>query len=301
MRCSRHGTRRPDQRAVGQAGAAAACGQAARSAVAVEQAAAHRRHPVAGSRRCAVARRASVLRLLASRVRAVSTLAAGRGLAADRHQSAGPRRRGGVDHLGCQRRLHHRSGPPTRCWRTSRCPQQQAEALGRGGDEEPADHALRRSHSGSTTKLHLACRQAGKPLSMLLTAGHHSDSPQFAAVLAGIRVPRLGIGRARVRDRTGSSPTVSTPPAPTAPTCAVVGSRPASPARPTRTRTAVPKAPQGGRPPPSTPRSTGSATPSSAASTASTPAGAWPPDTTSWPSATKPPSTSPPSTSGCNL
>ncbi|SIR94842.1 Transposase DDE domain-containing protein [Micromonospora avicenniae] len=34
---------------------------------------------------------------------------------------------------------------------------------------------------------------------MLLTAGHRGDSPQFAAVLAGIRVPRLGVGRPRVR------------------------------------------------------------------------------------------------------
>ncbi|GAA0530491.1 IS5 family transposase [Paractinoplanes ferrugineus] len=64
---------------------------------------------------------------------------------------------------------------------------------------EPADHALGRSRGGWTTKLHLACEQSGRPLSMLLTAGHRGDSPQFAPVLAGIRVPRLGPGRPRVR------------------------------------------------------------------------------------------------------
>ncbi len=79
-----------------------------------------------------------------------------------------------------------------------RCPQQQAEPPG-GVGAERADHALGRSRGGWTTKLHLACEQGGKPLSMLLTAGHRGDSPQFAAVLAGIRVPRLGTGRPRVR------------------------------------------------------------------------------------------------------
>ena len=62
---------------------------------------------------------------------------------------------------------------------------------------EPADHALGRSRGGWTIELHLGCEQGGKPLSMLLTTGHRSDSPQFAAVLAGIRVPRLGVGRPR--------------------------------------------------------------------------------------------------------
>lgn len=33
----------------------------------------------------------------------------------------------------------------------------------------------------------------------MLTAGQCGDSPQFAAVLAGIRVPRLGPGRPRTR------------------------------------------------------------------------------------------------------
>jgi transposase len=36
-------------------------------------------------------------------------------------------------------------------------------------------------------------------LSVVLTAGQRGDSPQFAAVLAGIRVPRTGPGRPRTR------------------------------------------------------------------------------------------------------
>ncbi|MER7475848.1 IS5 family transposase [Micromonospora sp. NPDC000018] len=119
------------------------------------------------------------------------------GLAADRDRVAGPCRRGWVDHLGCQHRLHHRSGPPARGWRTP-VPAAAGRAAGRGGDGA-GDHALGRSRGGWTTKLHLACEQGGKPLSMLLTAGHRGDNPQFAAVLAGIRVPRLGTGRPRVR------------------------------------------------------------------------------------------------------
>ena len=36
-------------------------------------------------------------------------------------------------------------------------------------------------------------------MSLLLTAGQCGDSPQFAGVLAGIRVPRTGMGRPRTR------------------------------------------------------------------------------------------------------
>jgi transposase len=64
---------------------------------------------------------------------------------------------------------------------------------------EPADHALGRSRGGLTTKVHLACEQGRKPLSIVLTAGQRGDSPQFTIVLDGIRVPRLGGGRPRTR------------------------------------------------------------------------------------------------------
>jgi transposase len=79
-----------------------------------------------------------------------------------------------------------------------RQPQAQTEPPG-GVRVEPDDHALGRSRGGLTTKLHLACEQGHKPLSMLLTAGQRGDSPQFVAVLEGIRVPRPGGGRPRTR------------------------------------------------------------------------------------------------------
>jgi transposase len=84
----------------------------------------------------------------------------------------------------------HAAGARTR-------PDRQVEPPG-GVDAEPADHALGRSRGGLTTKLHLGCEQGQKPLSMLLTAGHRGDSPQFIPVVAGIRVPRAG-GRPRTR------------------------------------------------------------------------------------------------------
>jgi len=85
----------------------------------------------------------------------------------------------------------HAAGARTR-------PDQQHEPPG-GVGIEPADHALGRSRGGLSTKLHLACEQGQKPLSIVLTAGQRGDSPQFIAVLAGIRVPRPGRGRPRTR------------------------------------------------------------------------------------------------------
>ena len=64
---------------------------------------------------------------------------------------------------------------------------------------EPANHALGRSRGGWTTKLHLACEQGRRPLSVLIAAGQRGDSPQFAAVIERIRVPRHGAGRPRTR------------------------------------------------------------------------------------------------------
>jgi transposase len=74
-------------------------------------------------------------------------------------------------------------------------PDQQVESPG----EEPADHGLGRSRGGWTTKLHLACEQGRKPLSMVVTAGQRGDSPQFVRVLERIRVRRTGRGRPRTR------------------------------------------------------------------------------------------------------
>jgi hypothetical protein len=64
---------------------------------------------------------------------------------------------------------------------------------------EPDDHGLGRSRGGFTTKVHLACEQGQKPLSLLLPAGQRGDSPHFEPVLEAIRVPRAGGGRPRVR------------------------------------------------------------------------------------------------------
>ncbi|WP_199714827.1 IS5 family transposase, partial [Micromonospora radicis] len=66
-----------------------------------------------------------------------------------------------------------------------------------GVHDEPADHALGRSRGGLTTKTHLACEQGQKVLSMVVTAGHRGDSPQFIPVLRRIKVTRLGVGRPR--------------------------------------------------------------------------------------------------------
>jgi hypothetical protein len=46
---------------------------------------------------------------------------------------------------------------------------------------EPADHGLGRFCGGPTTKVHLACEQGQKPLSILITAGQRGGSPQFQA------------------------------------------------------------------------------------------------------------------------
>jgi transposase len=50
-----------------------------------------------------------------------------------------------------------------------------------------------------STKIHLACEQGQKPLSIVITAGQRGDSPQFTTVLDAIRVPRPGPGRPRTR------------------------------------------------------------------------------------------------------
>ncbi|WP_435869154.1 transposase [Actinomadura coerulea] len=64
---------------------------------------------------------------------------------------------------------------------------------------EPDDHALGRSRGGLSTKLHLACEQGQKPLSLVVTAGQRGDAPQFEVVMAGIRVARPEGGRPRTR------------------------------------------------------------------------------------------------------
>jgi transposase len=80
-----------------------------------------------------------------------------------------------------------------------RHPGLQREPPGGTGADEPADHGLGRSRGGLSTKIHLACEQGRKPLSLVLTAGQAGDSPQFAAVLDRVRVARRGPGHPRGR------------------------------------------------------------------------------------------------------
>lgn len=99
--------------------------------------------------------------------------------------------------MGCQCGLHHRAGASAR----GGCAEKgdlQKEPPG-GVQAEPDDHGLGRSRGGLTTKLHLATEQGQKALSIVITAGQRGDSPQFAAVLEGIRVPRPAGGRPRTR------------------------------------------------------------------------------------------------------
>ncbi|MBO2455948.1 IS5 family transposase [Actinomadura barringtoniae] len=94
----------------------------------------------------------------------------------------------GVDSTVC-RAHQHAAGAARRA---------QLESPG-GVATEPADHALGHSRGGLTTKLHLACEQGQRLLSLTLTAGQRHDAPQFEAVMAAISVPRLGPGRPRSR------------------------------------------------------------------------------------------------------
>src|SRR5437667_6371092 len=298
MRRGRRGPWRPQQRAVGCAGAVAAQGQEVRSPAVVDQASAHQRHPVAYPYRCAVARCSGSVRALADRLRPVAALAARRHVEADPGPVAGPGRRAGVDYLGRVGGLHRGPGAPARGGRGEKGGLQKDKP---GGiDTEPADHGLGRSRGGLTTKVHLACEQGQKPLSIVITAGQRGDSPQFQAVLDGIRVPRLGPGRPRTRpDRVLADKAYSSKA-----NRALLrqrGIRPPSRSKTTRPPTAARRDPRAGAHPPSTRRSTNNATPWNAASTASSATGRWPPDTTNSPCATKPPSPSPRSTNGSNL
>jgi len=163
----------------------------------VAKTAADRRDPVAGPHRRAVAGRPAPVRPLAVGIRAVPPLAAGRHLAADRDRVAGPGRCGRADHLGRVRGLDGGAGAPAR-GRGAEKGDLQAEPPV-GVDDEPDDHGLGRSRGGLTSKVHLACGQRQKPLSIVITGGQRGGGPQFRAVLEHIRVPRPGRGHPRTR------------------------------------------------------------------------------------------------------
>lgn len=73
-----------------------------------------------------------------------------------------------------------------------------------GSRAEPDGHGLGRSRGGFSTKIHLACEQGQRRLSLLVTEGQRGGGPQVVAVLEGIRVPRTGPGRPRVRPLRGA-------------------------------------------------------------------------------------------------
>ena len=50
-----------------------------------------------------------------------------------------------------------------------------------------------------TTKIHAAVDRRGRPLALVITGGQRNDGAMLEQVLADIRVPRLGAGRARTR------------------------------------------------------------------------------------------------------
>ena len=64
---------------------------------------------------------------------------------------------------------------------------------------EPAGHGIGRSCGGLTTKIHHAVDGRGRPLAVVITGGQRHDGVILPQVLADIRVPRAGGGRARTR------------------------------------------------------------------------------------------------------
>ena len=163
----------------------------------VEQTAVDRRDPVADPGGGAVAGRARGVCAVADVVLVVPPVAAGRHLAGgvDRvaaHADAAGRVRWDVSVDSTSVRAHQHAAGARRDGGA------QKERPG-GVHDEPDDHALGRSRGGRTTKVHLACEQGRKALSLLLTAGQRGDSPQFVPVLQRIRVPRPGGGRPRTR------------------------------------------------------------------------------------------------------
>jgi len=69
----------------------------------------------------------------------------------------------------------------------------------RGASASP-DEGLRRGWGGLATKLHPVCDGQGRPLSVVVTAGHRHESTHLEPVLDAIRAPRVG-GRVCLRKR----------------------------------------------------------------------------------------------------
>jgi transposase len=113
---------------------------------------------------------------------------------------------------------------------------------------EPGDHGLGRSRGGFTTRLHLAVEQGRKPMSIVATAGQRGGSPQFEPVLENVGVPRIGLGRLRVRPNRVRR-TRRVPPARTVPTYAAGWIRCTIPDKTDQARNRQKLGSHGGRPP----------------------------------------------------
>lgn len=75
----------------------------------------------------------------------------------------------------------------------------QHAAGAKGGD--PATEALGRSQGGFSTKVHLRCDGAGKPMTLVLTPGQRHEATAFDALLAQGAVRRVGPGRPRLHPK----------------------------------------------------------------------------------------------------
>ncbi|CAM5263710.1 hypothetical protein SALBM217S_08151 [Streptomyces griseoloalbus] len=82
---------------------------------------------------------------------------------------------------GWCRSTHDRPSPPAR---------------GRSAKRGLHFPGLGRSRGGLTSKIHLACDGAGRPLAFTVTGGNTNDCTQFTAVMEAIRMPRPGQGKA---------------------------------------------------------------------------------------------------------
>ena len=213
------------------------------------KAAAHRRDPVAGPGRRAVAGRPAGVRAVAVGLRAVPPLAAGRHLAAAGHRAAGPGRRGRARDLGRFGGLGDRAGAPARRRGPER--RRRAEGAARRGGRPRAG----RSRAGPVP------RRADQQVPSGLRAGPeaargHRDrraARRQPAVhrRAGRRSASPGPGGGQAPDPAGPGPgrqglRIA---APTAPTCAAAGSAAPSRRRPTRSRNRKKKGSAGGRRP----------------------------------------------------
>jgi len=63
---------------------------------------------------------------------------------------------------------------------------------------EPPDHAIGRSRGGLTTKTHLVCDGAGRPLGFVVTGGQVADTIMLPATMDQIHVPTAGRPRTRL-------------------------------------------------------------------------------------------------------